>query len=113
MKSESNQPRPHSKRIAAFAILFAVCVAAVVLFLWRPNSLFRRREIANGRALVLQVEAFRRNYGRLPNDLTELGVKDQDLKVFYQKQSDRDYIVWFGTSLGESEVYDSATRKWD
>jgi hypothetical protein len=69
--------------------------------------------IRSGNALILQVEAFRAKYGRLPEDLNELGDKDQDPYVFFQKTSDSDYIVWFGTSLGESEVYNSATHKWD
>jgi hypothetical protein len=88
-------------------------MTAVLLFLLQPPWLFRRREFTSGNALILHVEAFRAKYGRLPEDLNELGDKDQDPDVFFQKTSDSDYIVWFGTSLGESEVYNSATHKWD
>jgi hypothetical protein len=38
---------------------------------------------------------------------------DPDLKVFYRKIGDNEYYVWFGTTLGESETYDSRIKKWE
>jgi hypothetical protein len=32
--------------------------------------------------------------------------------VFYEKKEEDHYIVWYGTSLGESNTYDSKEGKW-
>jgi hypothetical protein len=36
---------------------------------------------------------------------------DPDLKVFYRKIGDGEYWVWFGTTLGESEIFTSRAKK--
>jgi len=39
---------------------------------------------------------------------------DPDLRVYYDKLSEDEYRVWFGlSSVGESWIFDSRTRKWD
>jgi hypothetical protein len=32
--------------------------------------------------------------------------------IYYKKESDTEYVVWFGTQLGESVTYDSETKEW-
>jgi len=34
-------------------------------------------------------------------------------QYFYQACDNRRYLVWFGTTLGESMTYDSEVRSWD
>jgi hypothetical protein len=63
--------------------------------------------------IISRVETYRNTQGRLPEALDEIGIGDPDVRVYYKKTGNSDYIVWFGTSLGESETYDSHTRKWD
>jgi hypothetical protein len=67
-----------------------------------------------GDQVVAGVEKFKQERGRLPNSLEELGVKsDESGPVFYEKKSESRYVVWYGTSLGESTTYDSEVRRWD
>ena len=51
--------------------------------------------------------------GKLSESLEEIGIKDPDLNVFYRKIGPEEYCVWFGTSLGESETYNSRSKKWE
>jgi hypothetical protein len=37
-------------------------------------------------------------------------MSDPNLKVFYRKIGDGEYCVWFGTTLGESEIFTSRTK---
>ena len=66
-----------------------------------------------GKAVAAKVEAFKQKNSRLPNSLTEIGIKeDESGPIYYQKESDQKYVLWFGTGLGESETYDSEARQW-
>jgi hypothetical protein len=75
--------------------------------------LFHYHEFGIGDEIVSRVEAFRASHGRLPESLKEVGMDDADPKVCYRRISDDEYIVWFGTTLGESECLNSRTKKWD
>jgi hypothetical protein len=70
-----------------------------------------KRDLAS--AIVPKVEEFRQKHGRLPNDLSEMGIAEEDESCpCYCKTSNKDFIVWYGTTLGESDTYDSRTKKW-
>jgi hypothetical protein len=76
--------------------------------------LFDWREFRTGHEIVSRVETFRvQHNGRLPENLQEVGIDDSNLGVFYRRISADEYCVWFGTTLGESEVYYSRTKKWE
>ena len=92
--------------------LLPVIVLVGILYLYQPVRLFHRRDFEVGNNIISRVESFRKSHGRLPDTLAEVGINDPDLGVFYQKTSADGYEVWFGTSLGESETYDSQTKKW-
>ena len=81
------------------------------LFLWQPVWLFHHYDFRTGNEIVSRVEVFRASNGRLPETLKEVGMDDQ-VKVFYQKISDDEYCVWFGTTLGESDTFNSRTKEW-
>jgi hypothetical protein len=65
----------------------------------------------SGNAIVSKIETFRRETGRLPNSLSEIGVEERESGPDYCKTSRNGYIVWYGTTLGESDTYDSQTKK--
>jgi hypothetical protein len=67
--------------------------------------------INKGNAIVEQIEGFKQVNGRLPNSLSELGIQQNDL--FYSKWDSVNYMVWFGSDLGESKTYYSDTKKWE
>lgn len=66
-----------------------------------------------GNETVAKIEKFKDENKRLPNSLSEIGiVEDESGPIYYRKDSETKYIVWFGKELGESATYDSDTKKW-
>lgn len=86
---------------------------AIYVVLLQPTWLLHRNEFRRGNTLISRIETYRNAHHALPDSLYELGITDPDIRIYYKKTSDKDYIVWFGTWLGESETYDSQTKKWD
>ena len=78
-----------------------------------PDRIVYRSEFKTGEMVVARIEYFRNQRSRLPEDLQEIGIVSDSIGVFYRKESKDRYIVWFGTTLGESITYDSATKKWE
>ena len=85
---------------------------AFYLLFWQPVWLFHWRDYREGNRIITAIDAFQVKNGRLPETLEEIGIRQNDPTVFYQKVAEREYRVWFGTSLGESEIYDSQTKAW-
>jgi hypothetical protein len=100
--------------ILAALSLTAVIGVLICFAFFAPDSMVYSREIKLGNEVVRSIDALREREGKLPASLSEVGipVSDQD-HYFYQPCTDGRYIVWFGTRLGESMTYDSATRHWD
>jgi len=71
-----------------------------------------RPNVERGDSVVAKVEQFRKSNGHLPNALSDIGTKEEENCPCYCKTGDDSYIVWYGTSLGESDAYDSRTKKW-
>lgn len=68
----------------------------------------------HGDEVVVLIEEYKFKNGKLPNDLTELGLKEfPEEQIIYQKESESEYIIFFGTTLGKSETYRSQRKKWD
>ncbi len=65
-------------------------------------------------AYQLRIKGYRSEFGRLPDDAHEMGLQE-DLAglIFYKKVSESDYVLWYGTTLGESVTYSSKTGKWE
>lgn len=108
--------RARSARIGC-SVLFGILAITVALGLIRPTSLlplFYRHQFRVGNQIIAKVEAFRASRGRLPETLKDVGIDDADLNVYYEKVSEDEYSVRFGIwSVGESESYNSRTKKWD
>lgn len=63
--------------------------------------------------LIEKVEEFEEKHKRLPKSVSELGlIEKEDSPAYYQKTSDSTYIIWYGLSLGASNIYHSHTEKW-
>ena len=101
----------HAALRALLSTLALACIAALILLL-QPTWLVHWREIRAGNEVISRVEAFRAVHKHLPETLQDVGVDDENVKVFYKKMSDDEYCVWFGTSLGESTTYYSRDRRW-
>lgn len=63
--------------------------------------------------IIEKVEAYRQEKGKLPENVTEVGIDDnQDHLSFYIKKSEDEYEIWYGLGLGTSKIYNSKTKKW-
>jgi len=65
-----------------------------------------------GNSVISKVEEYRRAQGRLPASLSEAGIEEDKSCPCYCKTGDNTYIVWYRTTLGRSDTYDSQTKNW-
>jgi hypothetical protein len=87
--------------------LFAVAML-IVIWWWLSDPRMHQAKV-----VIDRLEAFQKDHGHLPDSLKEIGIaSDESGPVYYQRHNDGSYIVWYGLSLGHSEVYDSRIRKW-
>jgi len=101
-------------------LIYVSCLLAIGLCgyayfsVFGPDEFVWRGRIREGQELITRVESFRQEHHRLPESLEEAGIRDPDsLRVYYKKCDDSKYLVWFGTTLGESMTYNPVTRKWE
>lgn len=64
--------------------------------------------------MIEALESYRQRVGAYPQDSAEVGfpVIDESGPLYYQRNSPTDYIIWYGTTLGESVTYRSTEAKW-
>ncbi|MBR1396369.1 MAG: hypothetical protein IJ563_02400 [Selenomonadaceae bacterium] len=112
--------------------MFFLCFASCSSYIEKNKKI--------GNTIIEEVERFKKDNGHPPNwlyyvgsdsvfldfqndiavigetDLLEVGlsVLEIDGEVFcYQRIDSTDYMIWFGTSLGEGIYYYSDTKKWE
>jgi len=80
------------------------------------NSANEREQelIQQGDELVVKIEEYKKQNEELPNRLKDLGIEEtMDGPLFYEKEDSINYIVWFGTGVGEGMYYYSDIKEWD
>ena len=83
-------------------IAFVVILGIVTVKLL-PDS---KRDLAE--RVITQIRNYQFRNGYLPESLDQLGlVESNEGPVFYERVDRHNFIVYYGTSLGESEVYTS------
>jgi hypothetical protein len=102
-----------------FAGAFAIALLSFVAYEeWLgPSEVVWKAEIRDGNSLISQINSFQQSHGRLPLDLSELGndtaqAAEKKGLSYERCSSGVHYIVWFGTTLGESVSYDSRSSGW-
>jgi len=95
--------------------LFVVALSGCgYMSLFGPEEFVWRDEIREGQELVVKVETFHQENHRLPESLEEVGIRDADsLRFNYEKCNNSEYLLSFGTTLGESMTYNPTKRKWE
>lgn len=69
---------------------------------------------SKGNGIVEKIEIYKHKKGRLPNSLSDLGIEEKvEGPIYYNMIDSSKYIVWFGTTVGESITYSSETKKWE
>lgn len=102
-------------------ILIAVLsVVMIVLGIFSVRYANEKRLIKKGEQLIILIEAFNDKNEYYPISLTELGVDERDVPIYYQRldalpfvNNRNNYEIWFGLGLGSSYVYHSDTKKWE
>ncbi len=98
------------KYIIAFTTLLIFIIGYILLFKeTRENTL-----IKEGDKIVEKVICYYTKNNRLPNTLTEIDIEEKiEGPIFYKKKDSINFILWFGTELGESRIYYSDIKKWE
>lgn len=68
-----------------------------------------------GNTIVKKIDEYKNENDTLPISLVEIGQDEiiDGVLFCYEKIDSINYIVWFGTTLGEGMYYFSDTRKWE
>lgn len=66
-----------------------------------------------GQELILKVEKFREMKGRLPNNISEMGLPETMYAPFYEKKDSTNYIIYFPIGFDNAKIYDSQQKKWE
>lgn len=89
----------------------SVFVLGILFLIFMPDRLAYWQEFRGGSRIISSVESFKKTHHRLPVSLQELNIEED--RVYYCKaDADGQFLVWFGTRLGESMTYESSTGKW-
>lgn len=94
-------------------IPLGVSAVAIIVFLvvFMSTRLAYRQDFSEGKRVISAVESFKKAHHRLPDSLGEMNIEERG--VYYCKtKADGQYLVWFGTTLGQSMTYESQTGKW-
>jgi hypothetical protein len=98
-----------ARRIRSRAMVEIIAIVVTTCFLLSCKQ--PKQEL--GEDIVKRIERFRQDNKRLPDSLSELGVKEKlEGPVYYKKSDEHHYTVWYGTSVGESMTYNSDTGRW-
>jgi len=82
------------------------CILTIII------SCDNREKIGND--VIKKIENYRLKNNKLPESLTDIGIEEKEEgPIYYRKDSETDYIVWYGLTLGESRIYDSKAKTWD
>jgi hypothetical protein len=92
-----------------------VVTLALLIALCSYSSLSREsRLMEEGQVIIGKIESFRKDKGKLPDSLMDVGIEEKEEgPIYYEKRGEAKYVLWFGTELGESVTYDSESRKWE
>ena len=100
----------NKNRIIVLAIAALLCVLLVVLF----NFNNKEKELIKEAEIVIdKIEHYKALKGYYPNTLADVGFDyDESGPLFYQKNNSISYLLYFGTTLGESKIYYPDTKTW-
>jgi hypothetical protein len=81
--------------------------------MFAPDSWRYSDKISQGNRDAQKLDACLKRTGHLPEHLEDVGeMVSESGPIYYEKCSDTRYVLWFGTTLGESVTFDSANHSW-
>jgi hypothetical protein len=100
------------RKILTIVSLVFIGSFALYFFYLRDND--EGKLMKQGNELVEKIEAYKSENGKLPDNLEDMGLEEKEEgPLYYQKWDSLNYLVYFGTSLGESMIYYSDKKEWD
>ena len=104
---------PKRKSIQVGIIGLALLTGSALVLLI-GQSVHEYHMIIQGRTLVVRLEGYRLSHGEYPIALSQIGVDETKVGIFYQRdyESPSVFYLWFGTGFGTVSQYDSQTRTW-
>lgn len=101
-------------KLTVVAITVIACAILFIFPYFYFRSQYEKKLMARGRVVVTQVENFRKEKGRLPDSLTELGLAETEAgPLFYQKRGELNYAVFFSLGVDDIKAYYSDSQKWE
>lgn len=99
------------KKLIVLFALMSVTLSCAQTTGWTEDE---TKKIKKGNKIVKKIEKYRARKGTLPDRLNDIGIKE-DLSgpYFYERVHSNNFMLWFGTSLGEGVYYYSDNKKWD
>ena len=91
----------------AFTVMLSLAVSSC-------ESYQKRQIEKDAEIIITKIEAFKKENGRLPETLMEIGKKQEELDgpIIYFKTSPTKYELQALLSMDRSYNYDSETKKW-
>ena len=98
------------KKLFYFILLFIVLVIGAYYYL-RSNEMQDYK--GKGIALITEIEEFRNQNGRLPNNLDELNLSSEMGEgPYYEKLNSKVYSVYFNIGFDTKYIYQSDQKSW-
>ena len=89
-------------------------VVVLSVMLCSCDTLIKRDLIKEGNEVIAKIESFKKDNGRLPESLTELGiVETEGGPIFYKKVDSSRYTLYGMVHFDRTVNYDSETQKWE
>jgi hypothetical protein len=96
-------------------ILIGITILFGLWFFWlkdyEQNQLFDQ-----GNIIIGKIEAYKKEYKRLPDSLENIGIKVVDEvnpPIYYDKRDSIHYVVMFSIGFDDSHYYYSDSKKWE
>ncbi len=95
-------------------IIVGVVILAMLLFFFITSK--REKDLTQrGEDIVEKIELFRKENHRLPKDLNEIGILEEENSnaLYYDIRNDTSYTVSFMMSIDYNRTYYSDTKQWE
>ncbi len=111
-----------NKKVTRWIMIIGLsCLIASICILLLIGSIRETCLIKRGGLLIVSVESFKKENGRYPISMAELGWEETEAGPLYYQRMDAlpnindstNYEIWFGIGLGSSYVYQSDVKKWN
>ena len=117
---EIHDPFSYLSCMKKICFLSGILLSAFLLTSCLRSYIEQNKKVGN--TIVDKIEEYRAANDSLPDSLEGIGldesiritIEDKDGALFcYKKMDSLNYILWFGTTLGEGIYYYSDTKQWE